>query len=140
MSQPVHRGEYPATWPMIARRVKDAAFWRCVRCDRDHDPASGYTLTVHHFDGDKSNCALWNLMALCQRCHLSVQARVDPEQPLMFEPSAWALPHIAGFYAAGRGVPGPLFDVDAWMKRYGQECNRTWPAWAPQCGREVARG
>jgi hypothetical protein len=32
----VPTGEYPADWPEIARGVKDAATWRCVRCDAPH--------------------------------------------------------------------------------------------------------
>jgi hypothetical protein len=56
-------------------------------------------LTVHHFDGDKANCEWWNLLALCQRCHLTIQSRVNPQQPYMFEHSAWLKPYVAGFYA-----------------------------------------
>jgi hypothetical protein len=56
-------------------------------------------LTVHHFDGDKSNDAWWNTLALCQRCHLTIQCRVDPEMPFFFEHSEWAKPYVAGFYA-----------------------------------------
>lgn len=56
-------------------------------------------LTVHHFDGNKANNAWWNLLALCQRCHLQIQSRVNPEQPYMFEHSAWLRPYVAGFYA-----------------------------------------
>lgn len=55
--------------------------------------------TVHHFDGNKANCAWYNLLALCQRCHLQIQCRVNPQQPYMFEHSAWAKPYVAGFYA-----------------------------------------
>ena len=56
-------------------------------------------LTVHHFDGDKGNDAWWNNLALCQRCHLSIQSRVDPDIPFFFEHSEWAKTYIAGFYA-----------------------------------------
>ncbi len=56
-------------------------------------------LTVHHFDGDKANCEWWNLLALCQRCHLTIQSRVNPQQPYMFEHSEWLKPFVAGFYA-----------------------------------------
>jgi hypothetical protein len=56
-------------------------------------------LTVHHFDGDKSNDAWWNTLALCQRCHLSIQCKVDPQIPFFLEHSEWAKPYIAGFYA-----------------------------------------
>lgn len=55
--------------------------------------------TVHHFDGRKDNCVWWNLLALCQRCHLKTQARVDPNVPYMFEHSDWLKPYVAGFYA-----------------------------------------
>lgn len=92
-------GEYPQNWKEIARQVKDAAGWKCIRCGHDHDPASGHTLTVHHFNGDKGNCAWWNLLPLCQRCHLSIQGRVNPEQPYMFDHSDWLKPYVAGFYA-----------------------------------------
>ena len=55
--------------------------------------------TVHHLDGDKANCRWWNLLALCQRCHLTIQSRVNPHQPYMLEHSAWFKPYVAGFYA-----------------------------------------
>ncbi len=115
---------------MIALRVKDAANWCCIRCGYVHDVATGHVLTVHHFDGDKANCERWNLMALCQRCHLSVQARVNPESPLLFTPRPWAMPYIAGFYAAGRGVPGPLYSLAGWVEEYTRGVG-PWPEWAP---------
>lgn len=130
MSQPNHKGEYPDNWPAIAREVKTDADWHCVRCGHANDNTSGHVLTVHHFDGDKANCERWNLMALCQRCHLSVQARVDPEMPLMFWPSVWAMPYIAGFYESGRGMPGPVYDLGEWRDEYESEVG-AWPAWAP---------
>ena len=92
-------GTYPPNWPEIARTIKDAAEWRCVRCGRAHDPANGYTLTVHHLDMDPSNCVWWNLPPLCQRCHLRIQGRVRMNRPWMFDHSAWFQPYVAGFYA-----------------------------------------
>lgn len=56
-------------------------------------------LTVHHLDGDKSNCRWWNLLALCQRCHLQIQGRLNPETPYFLEHSEWFKPYVAGFYA-----------------------------------------
>lgn len=56
-------------------------------------------LTVHHFDGDKANDAWWNTLALCQRCHLEIQSKVDPRIPFFFEHSDWLKPYVAGFYA-----------------------------------------
>ena len=93
------RGVYPPNWKQIAFDVKEAGGWRCIRCNHDDDLESGHVLTVHHFDGDKSNCAWWNLLALCQRCHLRFQGRVNPEQPYMFEHSDWLKPYVVGFYA-----------------------------------------
>lgn len=55
--------------------------------------------TVHHLDGNKANCAWWNLLALCQRCHLTIQTKVNPDQPFMLEHSDWFKPYVAGFYA-----------------------------------------
>jgi hypothetical protein len=56
-------------------------------------------LTVHHLDGNKANDAWWNTLALCQRCHLQIQAKVDPETPWFLEHSDWIKPYVAGFYA-----------------------------------------
>jgi 5-methylcytosine-specific restriction endonuclease McrA len=68
------KNAYPGGWATIATHTKDAAHWNCENCGHPHDPETGHTLTVHHLDGDKANCAGWNLVALCQRCHLSIQA------------------------------------------------------------------
>lgn len=90
---------YPADWRAIARRVKEAADWTCVRCDTRHDPPR-HVLTVHHGNMDPSCSEWWNLWPLCARCHLSVQARVDLDRPwVMAEHSAWFKPYVAGWYA-----------------------------------------
>ena len=74
--------------------------WCCVRCGHEHDIPAGYMLTVHHLDLNPSNNAWWNLLALCQRCHLRVQARVVLERPwVMTEHSEWFRPYVAGWYA-----------------------------------------
>lgn len=69
----------------------------CIRCKSPS--VAGKILTVHHFDGNKANDEWWNLLPLCQVCHLQVQSKVDPEQPYMFEHSDWLKPYVAGFYA-----------------------------------------
>jgi hypothetical protein len=75
------------------------------------DPASGRLLpplaldaqwrilTVHHLDGDKANCRWWNLAALCQRCHLTIQGRVVMARVWPWEHSEWFRPYVAGYYA-----------------------------------------
>lgn len=126
-------GEYTGNWIEIAKRVKDDAGWRCVRCDHPHDVKAGRCLTVHHFTGDKSCNEPWNLMALCQACHLSVQSRVNPFNGLLVMPSLWAMPYIVGFYEAGNGTPGPLYNPVEWRRAY-EASGRSWPGW---CGFSV---
>ena len=134
------RGVYPPDWSEIARRVKAAAGWRCVRCghpfdehgqplacDDRCDPKRGRTIApenvglipmlgnrgnpphywgvsglnygVHHLDGDKANCRWWNLLPTCNSCHLTVQAKVIPDRPYLWEHSRWFVPYVCGFYA-----------------------------------------
>lgn len=79
------------------RAAREAAGFKCIRCASPSVP--GRILTTHHFDGDKANDEWWNLMALCQVCHLQIQGRVDPEVPWFLEHSEWMKPYAAGFYA-----------------------------------------
>lgn len=125
------KGEYPGDWKEIARKVKADAGWRCVRCKHPNCYDSGHVLTVHHFDGDKANCERWNLMALCQRCHLSVQARVDPVVALMFDPSPWAMPYIAGFYTTEEATVPESYDITRWIETY-KAIEGEWPEWAEE--------
>lgn len=99
-------GEYPPNWDEIATRIKDLAGWKCERCDMPHGPCP-CILTVHHLDGDKSNCEDWNLAALCQRCHLIVQARVKFYQDYALEHTPWMLKHVLAYneWAKARGRP-----------------------------------
>jgi 5-methylcytosine-specific restriction endonuclease McrA len=97
--------EYPVDWKQIARQTKDEAGWKCIRCGHVHEPATGYTLTVHHLTLDPANCRWWNLAALCQRCHLRIQAKVIMERPWMLEHSEWFRPYVAGYYAHLHGLP-----------------------------------
>lgn len=91
---------YPDNWKEIAKRIKDAAGWKCERCKEAHRVEGAFVLTVHHLDGNKSNCANWNLAALCQRCHLKIQGRVKMDQ-MFFEEildvADWFKPHLEGY-------------------------------------------
>lgn len=98
-------GEYPPDWPQIAQHIKEIADWKCVRCGHKHDAKTGYVLTVHHLDLNPANCAWWNIPALCQRCHLTIQAKVVMEQYWAFEHSEWFQPYVAGYYAHLNGQP-----------------------------------
>lgn len=90
---------YPSEWPQIAKAVKDAAGWCCVRCTAPHSRDGWRILTVHHLDGDKANCRWWNLAALCQRCHLTIQGKVKMDQTYLYPHSEWFRPYVAGYYA-----------------------------------------
>lgn len=120
--------DYPKNWQGIAAGVRVLADHRCVRCGHPDPPESDYprglapcgpfcmtnhvandlrkyerqrkrVLTVHHLNGDKSMNVWWNLLALCQICHLQIQAKVVPANPYMWEHKAWFKPYAAGFYA-----------------------------------------
>jgi hypothetical protein len=103
-------GSYPPNWDEIAKAVKDAAGWRCVRCDHVHDIPAGFMLTVHHLDLNPANCAWWNIPALCQKCHLRIQAKVIMEREWMFEHSQWFLPYVAAYYGVRHGLIQPTMD------------------------------
>lgn len=84
--------DYPKNWDKIAKTIKDLANWRCEHCNHEHEPETGYTLTVHHLDGNKAHNKYKNLVALCQRCHLSIQARYFPGQQVLFDdPPQWMI-------------------------------------------------
>jgi hypothetical protein len=94
---------YPKDWKEIATRIKADANWKCERCKHPNDRGTGHVLTVHHLDGNKHNCADWNLAALCQRCHLAIQGRVKMDQMFFVEildVSEWFKPHLTGYLHA----------------------------------------
>lgn len=110
------RGQYAEDQRAIHDRVREEAGNRCIRCfhpkgdrlsrrvacdDRCTHPRDGKLriLTVHHLNGDKSDNRWWNLLALCQSCHLVIQAKVIPERPWLFEHTSWFIPYVCGFYA-----------------------------------------
>jgi len=108
---------YPPNWPELATAVKEAAGWRCERCQHIHEPATGHTLTVAHLDPEHGD-QRWNLAALCQRCHLKYEHRLSFRAALcqrchlkyehrlsfrqgyMFAHSAWFESHLAGYRLA----------------------------------------
>jgi hypothetical protein len=72
--------EYPDNWGEIALFVKESAGWKCENCEHPHEPET------------KANCSTYNLVALCQRCHLSIQAKFKPGQAVMgFARPGWMI-------------------------------------------------
>lgn len=95
------KGTYPPSWTKEFRDGFRAERGNtCERCKHPHNPEKGYALTIHHLDNNKSNCEEWNLAALCQRCHLHIQNKVDMFQEYAFEHSAWMKPHVEGMNVA----------------------------------------
>lgn len=123
MTSPRFRNDYVADWRELSRETKARVGNRCVRCFHpfgddgrplycDHrcdasrgmhstpeNRAVGLNFGIHHLDGDKANNAWWNLLPLCNSCHLTIQARVIPERPWLLAHSDWFRPYVAGFYA-----------------------------------------
>ncbi len=98
-------GEYAPDGAAKRREARERVGNLCVRCKSPSVP--GKILTTHHLDGNKANDEWWNLLPLCQVCHLQIQAKVDPEQPWFLEHSEWFKFYAAGFYAAkyeGRNI------------------------------------
>ena len=59
-------------------------------------------LTVHHLlvgTEHKRNLKWWNLVSLCQRCHLVIQRKVDLSRVWPWPHSVWFQPYAAGWYA-----------------------------------------
>ena len=91
------KNDYAADGKQTRFAARERAGFKCIRCNSPSVP--GRILTTHHFDGDKANDAWWNLMALCQVCHLQIQGKVIPQIPWFLDHSEWAKPYMAGFYA-----------------------------------------
>lgn len=103
-----HRG--PVRWRDFAGRTPGGGLVEGDDCDRAGEHvARGLTvearwriLTVHHLNGDKLDCRWWNLTALCQRCHLTIQGKVRMERRYLHEHSPWFKPYAAAWYAWDR--------------------------------------
>ena len=114
---------YPDNWPEIANSIKERAGWCCERCNHPHDPETGHTLTVHHLVPIKLLCEDWNLTALDQRCHLSVQGRVVMMQMTFefFDLAPWFIPHYEQFlqWLERRKI----LTKETWYGKKGEEGN-----------------
>lgn len=77
---PFHKERYPPNWKEISLRIRARAGNKCEFCGAENympHPVTGskVILTVAHLDHDPQNCADENLKALCQKCHLSYDAK-----------------------------------------------------------------
>ncbi len=77
---PFQKERYPANWKEISLRIRARAGGKCEFCGAENykpHPVTGskVVLTVAHLDHNRQNCADENLKALCQRCHLTYDAK-----------------------------------------------------------------
>jgi hypothetical protein len=89
--------EGPLRWLVNGEWCEDEVgeHWRVS----DAREARWRILTVHHLNGMKSDCRWWNLVSLCQRCHLQIQGKVVMERVWPWPHSDWFRPYVAGWYA-----------------------------------------
>ena len=78
---PIDYKEYHPKWSLISRLIRfNRAKNKCEICAaKNYEPhpvtGSRVVLTVAHLDHDKSNNRFSNLKAICQRCHLALDAK-----------------------------------------------------------------
>jgi hypothetical protein len=93
-----------ASTPPPPRPVTFSERWPNAGAWAEHMPveAAWRVLTVHHLRAGydaKRDLRWWNLAALCQRCHLSIQGKVQMERVWPWPHSEWFKPYAAGWYA-----------------------------------------
>lgn len=79
-------GEYPNLWQrgLIQARIRERAGHQCEQCGMEFQPGTNLAVdqtrrnghpivgTVHHINGNKSDCSYNNLVFLCQSCHYTL--------------------------------------------------------------------
>lgn len=85
------RALYPDDWPEVSLRIRERAGNRCEGspghypdCRAENGKAHPVTgslvvLTVAHLNHDPADCRPENLRAMCQRCHLTYDAKHHAE-------------------------------------------------------------
>ena len=84
--KPENRARYPANWKQIVAQVRERSgnrcegtpmFPECRAANGEPHPETGskVVLTTAHLDHVPENCDLANLRHLCQRCHLTYDAK-----------------------------------------------------------------
>ena len=78
---PINYKLYPKDWNLISKAIIKKQNGICYFCPAENykphwKTGSKVILTTHHIDGDLKNSSRYNLIALCQRCHL----RLDMEK------------------------------------------------------------
>ena len=76
-NMPIDYKKYSPFWIIIRAKILARAGNCCELCGApNYKPhwktGSKVVLTIAHIDQDKNNNKDWNLLALCQRCHLKI--------------------------------------------------------------------
>jgi len=74
---------YPPDWSIIASRVKQDRHWTCQHCGIIQGEDLHNNITVHHKDHDTFNNDPDNLLVLCQKRHLYLEADCRLRQHLI---------------------------------------------------------
>lgn len=74
---PCNYKDYPNDWKEIRKEILKRANNRCELCNAENykphwKTGSKVVLTIAHIDQDRENNKRYNLLALCQRCHLRI--------------------------------------------------------------------
>lgn len=84
--RPENKARYPKDWKAIAAAIRERGADRCEgspyypdcrAVNGGYHPVTGsrVVLTVAHLDHTPENCEPTNLRAMCQRCHLTYDAK-----------------------------------------------------------------
>jgi len=81
---PCDYSDYPEDWDLIRARILKRAGNRCEWCKAENgqpNPATGsrVVLTIAHLDHNLAHSDDENLRALCQKCHLTYDAKEHAE-------------------------------------------------------------
>ena len=81
--KPENRARYPKDWKQIRQRVLERAGNKCEFCGIENyairENGSKVVLTIAHLDNVPEHCEMSNLRALCQKCHLTYDAKFHAE-------------------------------------------------------------
>ncbi|MBR6262712.1 MAG: hypothetical protein IKR05_05790 [Prevotella sp.] len=77
--KPENKKRYPKNWKQIRQSILDRAGNRCEFCGIENyaikENGTKVVLTIAHLDHTPENCNPENLRALCQKCHLTYDAK-----------------------------------------------------------------
>ena len=115
---PCNYKDYPYDWKEIRKEILLRANNRCELCNAENyrphwKTGSKVILTIAHIDQNKQNNKRYNLLALCQRCHLKID-----------------LPYKIKKRSNG------LYDIDEWVKQEKDKKEKNEQEWLKWYGKK----